>query len=294
MDDLRAQAAESWQHIAVEAIEEALDLATPSRIIDVVEANTLLTEALAGDEARSWLWARLRPEAPQVLRADEPPASAEEAVAIAVTGLRAGDDCSGIEVEDLFRLPPLPNWCFQRDPQVILGDGIIFSAMATSARWREGLLTRCIFRFHPELAGTSSILDPLREAREAGQFFGPHRPRLEGGDVLVMSPEVAAIGVSERTNMVAVELLAEALAKQDGGPRWLEVVHVPARRAYMHLDTVFTPVDRDAALVCYDDVRISRRSELTLRTRPGAPLRRDRLSHRGRRWSAIVTAGPCG
>ncbi len=156
--------------------------------IEVVEANTLLAEALAGEEARAWLWARLRPEAPQVLRANEPPASAEEAVAIAVAGLRAGDDCRGIEVEDLFRLPPLPNWCFQRDPQVVLGDGVIFSAMATAARWREGLLTRCIFRFHPELAGTPVILDPLREARESGQFFGPHRPRLEGGDVLVLSP----------------------------------------------------------------------------------------------------------
>jgi arginine deiminase len=217
--------------------------------VDVVEANALLAEALTSDEARAWLWARLRPEAPQELRANEPPASAEEAVAIATTGLLASDDCRGIEVDDIFHLPPLPNWCFQRDPQVILGDGVIFSAMATAARWREGLLSRCIFRFHPEFADTPVVFDPLREAREAGQFFGPHRPRLEGGDVLVLSPEVVAIGVSERTNMVAVELLAEALANRDNGSRWLEVVHVPARRAYMHLDTVFTPVDRDAALV---------------------------------------------
>jgi arginine deiminase len=217
--------------------------------IEVVEANQLLAESLASDEARSWLWARLRPEAPHALHAEEWPATAEEAVAIATTGLLAGDDCRGIEIEDLFRLPPLPNWCFQRDPQVILGDGVVFSAMATAARWREGLLARCVFQFHPELAGTPVVLDPLHEAREAGQFFGPHRPRLEGGDVLVLSPAVVAIGVSERTNMVAVELLAEALAGHEEGPRWLEVVHVPARRAYMHLDTVFTPVDRDAALV---------------------------------------------
>lgn len=217
--------------------------------IEVMEANDLLAEALAGDEARSWLWARMRPEAPHALHADRWPATAEEAVSIATTGLLASDDCQGIEIEDLFRLPPLPNWCFQRDPQVILGDGVVFSAMATAARWREGLLTRCIFRFHPELADTPMVLDPLREAREGGQFFGPHRPRLEGGDVLVLSPEIVAIGVSERTNMVAVELLAEALAGREDGPRWLEVVHVPTRRAYMHLDTVFTPVDRDAALV---------------------------------------------
>jgi len=268
--------------------------------IEVVEANTLLNEALAGEEARSWLWARLRPEAPQVLRANKPPASAEEAVEIAVTGLRAGDDCRGIEVEDLFRLPPLPNWCFQRDPQVILGEGIIFSAMATAARWREGLLTRCIFRFHPELAGTPAIVDPLREARESGQFFGPHRPCLEGGDVLVLSQEVVAIGVSERTNMVAVELLAEALSKRDGGPRWLEIVHVPARRAYMHLDTVFTPVDRDAALVfqpviCGDGPQLAVTYEIDLRSSDLAPRHKgcllEALSDRGLDLQPIACGG---
>ena len=268
--------------------------------IEVVEANTLLAEALAGDEARSWLWARLRPEAPQVLRANEPPASAEEAVAIAITGLLASDDCGGIEVEDLFRLPPLPNWCFQRDPQVVFGKGIIFSAMATAARWREGLLSRCIYRFHPQLASTPVILDPLREARESGQFFGPHRPCLEGGDVLVLSPEVIAIGVSERTNMVAVELLAEALSRRDGGPRWLEVVHVPARRAYMHLDTVFTPVDRDAALVfqpviCGDGPQLADTYEIDLHSSDPVPHHRgcllEALAERNLKLEPIFCGG---
>lgn len=267
--------------------------------IEVVEANELLTEALTDAEARAWLWARLRPEAPHALRADEPPSSAEEAVAIATTGLLAGDDCQGIEVEDLFRLPPLPNWCFQRDPQVILGDGVIFSAMATSARWREGLLTRCVFRYHPELSGTPVVLDPLREAREASQFFGPHRPRLEGGDLLVLSPEVVAVGVSERTNTVAVELLAGALAARDSGPRWLEVVHVPSRRAYMHLDTVFTPVDRDAALVfqpviCGDGPQLADTYEIDLGSTDLVPHHRgcllDAIAQRGVELEAI----PCG
>jgi arginine deiminase len=217
--------------------------------IEVVEANELLAEALASEEARSWLWSMLRPEAPQDLRHSPAPESAESAVATAVGGLLAADDPRGIEVEDLFRLAPLPNWCFQRDPQVILGNGVIFGAMATAARWREGLLARCIFRFHPELSDTSVILDPLHPSHDTGGYMGPHRPRLEGGDVLVLSPDVVAVGVSERTNTVAVELLVGALAKRDDGPRWLEVVHLPRRRAYMHLDTVVTPLDHDAALV---------------------------------------------
>ena len=217
--------------------------------IEVVEANDLLTEALAGEEARSWLWEMLRPEMSPGLRGAPIPATAEAAVAAAVGGLVATDSSDGIEVEDLFQLAPLPNWCFQRDPQVVLGDGVVFGAMATAARWREGVLTRCTFSFHPELADTEVILDPLREAHNSNQLLGPHRPCLEGGDVLVMSEEIVAVGISERTNSAAVEMLATALARRDNGPRWLEIVHIPRRRAYMHLDTVFTPLDRNAALV---------------------------------------------
>lgn len=267
--------------------------------IEVLEANDLLVKALSDEQVRAWLWARLRPEAPHALRAGSPPPTAEQAVATAITGLLADDGCRGIEIGDLFELPPLPNWCFQRDPQVIMGEGVVYAAMATAARWREGLLSRCIFHFHPDFADTSVILDPLREARESGQFLGPHRPRLEGGDVLVLSPEVVAIGVSERTNAVAVELLAEALAGRQAGPRWLEVVHVPARRAYMHLDTVFTPVDRDAALVfapviCGDGPHLAEVYEIDLDSSDLVPRHRGCLLDALRQRSLELEPLPCG
>ena len=247
--------------------------------IEVVEANEVLAEALAGNEAREWLWTMLQPEMPHELRSAGPPETAEDLVAAAVSGVLTPEAPQGIEVKDLFQLAPLPNWCFQRDPQVVLGDGVVFSAMATAARWREGVLSRCAFHFHPELSATPVILDPLREAASSRQLLGPHRPRLEGGDVLVLSPEVVAIGVSERTNAVAVEMLASALAAFENGPRWLEVVHVPARRAYMHLDTVFTPLDREAALVfepviCGSGPQLAQTYEIDLRSSDIAPRHR--------------------
>ncbi len=258
--------------------------------IEVIEANDLLTEALAGEEARSWLWGMLHPEMSPALRGAPVPTTAEEAVAAAVGGLLATGASDGIEVGDLFRLAPLPNWCFQRDPQVILGGGIVFGAMATAARWREGVLSRCIFHFHPELAETPVLLDPLREAQSANHLLGPHRPCLEGGDVLVLSAEVAAVGISERTNPAAVEMLASALARLDDGPRWLEVVHVPRRRAYMHLDTVFTPLDRDAALVfppviCGSGPQLAETYEIDLHSKELAP------QHRGCLIEALADRG---
>lgn len=267
--------------------------------VAVVEASSLLEEALAEEEARGVLWAMLAPELPPDLRAAGPPASAAELVAAAVGGVMATAAPSGIEVEDLFRLPPLPNWCFQRDPQVVIGNGVVFAAMATAARWREGILARCAFRFHPELRAAPVILDPLAAAASSNHLLGPHRPRLEGGDVLVLSPEIIAVGVSERTNPVAVEMLAAALAGLVDGPRRLVVVRIPARRAYMHLDTVFTPVDRDAALVFAPVItgsgpQATEAFEIDLRSGDLRP------QHRGRLLDTLAACGlalepvPCG
>jgi arginine deiminase len=166
-----------------------------------------------------------------------------------VAGVRAESGRSGIEVAELFAVPPLPNWCFQRDPQIILGDGVVFAAMAAPARHREALLSRAIFRFHPEFSAAPVIHDPLMPLPEHPLYLDQHRPRLEGGDVLVLSPEVIAVGHSERTNATATRALAQSLAHRLDGPRWMIVVEIPRRRAYMHLDTLITRVDHNEALV---------------------------------------------
>lgn len=238
--------------------------------IEVVEANDLLAEALADPEARAWLWRVLLPETPPGLRSALPE-TAEQAVSMVVGGALAAAEGQGIETTDLFELPPLPNWCFQRDPQVVLGDGVVFSAMATAARWREGVLARCIFRYHPEFTNIPVVLDPLRMEQDSALAWSLHRPRLEGGDVLVVSPQIVAVGLSERTNSAGIDALARGLSALEDGPRWLEVVHLPQRRAYMHLDTVFTQVDHDAALVfspvvCGNGPQLAETFEIDLRS----------------------------
>ena len=217
--------------------------------VEVVEASDLLLETLALAEARDWLWRVLLPDLPAELRDPSASVSVERLADCLVGGVLQPEPSRGVEIADLFRLTPIPNWCFQRDPQVVLGSGVVFSAMATPARWREGLIARAIFGFHPRFAGVRVLCDPLQPAEDRSRLLGFDRPRLEGGDVLVLSPDVVAVGVSERSNSVAVEILARALAEVEDGPRWLEVIHLPRRRAYMHLDTVFTPTDLDAALV---------------------------------------------
>lgn len=220
---------------------------------EVVEARALLAQALESEDARSFAVESLAGTAPAACLERLRAAGEPELATMLIEGIRrdassahasAGEPRDAADARNLFDLLPLSNWCFQRDPQVMLDGGIVIPSMATHARERETLLTRTIFRFHPELRAVPVWLDLGR----AGSGVRADA-WLEGGDVLVLSPQVLVVGQSARTNRAGIEALAAALRRRESAPRWLIVVEIPRRRAYMHLDTVFTPVDRDAALV---------------------------------------------
>ncbi len=218
--------------------------------VDVVDAQDLLEDVLSDPGARAYALSAMLPPGSTALRARLQDTPSEELAAVLVGGLRLPSGAAqAMDVTDLFEVPPLPNWCFQRDPQIVIGAGVVFSSMASAAREREARLARALFRFHPDLAATPSLHEPLAADFERSHVLGAGHACLEGGDVIVLSPEVIAVGLSERTNRLGIEDLATALAGRSEGPRFLVVVELPRRRAYMHLDTVFTPVDREMALV---------------------------------------------
>jgi arginine deiminase len=218
--------------------------------IEVHDASDLLATALELPEARRWLLDALLDDLPgEYLRQLEGLSAAQLASRL-VTGQRRTPGSPGSRTGEPYGIPPLPNWCFQRDTQVILGSGVVFCSMAAPARHREALLSRVLFRFHPDLSGVPVWFEPLQSDPQRPLLVGQQRPNLEGGDVLVLSPEVVVVGLSERTNRTAVNTLARTLGSATaGGPRFMIVVQIPRRRAYMHLDTLFTVVDRDACLV---------------------------------------------
>jgi arginine deiminase len=241
-DDILFGEAAREEHRIFRRLLEALD-------VEVVEARDLLIEALDGAGAREWLLGAMLEGLSPRLRTRWQEAAAADLADVLVHGVRRDPGTGGIAGDELFELPPLPNWCFQRDPQVVVGDGIVFAPMATATRWCETLLSHVIFGFHRRLRDARVILDPLHVEPGRPLSLGLDRPRFEGGDVLVLSADVIVVGLSQRTNRTGMRKLARALAGYAGGPRWMEVVDLPRRRAYMHLDTVFTPVDRNACLV---------------------------------------------
>ncbi|MFF6994315.1 arginine deiminase [Streptomyces sp. NPDC008313] len=141
--------------------------------------------------------------------------------------------------DDDFALAPLPNHLFPRDNSCWIYDRLSVNPMAKPARRRESLHAEAVYRFHPLFAESAT-------APVLGEDATPGGPvTLEGGDVHVLGNGAVMVGMGERTTAQAVETLAARLFA-DGTARRLIAVQLPAARAYMHLDTVLTMVDRDA------------------------------------------------
>jgi len=135
---------------------------------------------------------------------------------------------------------PIPNLMFTRDIGAFIGNSVILAHPARRVRLREALLAQYIFRHH-QLFAETEIVDILDDASANTIDGGVH---LEGGDVMALDSETLVVGAGQRTTKVAIELLAQRLLSE-GIVKRLIMVELPAERATMHLDTVFTVIGRD-------------------------------------------------
>ena len=220
---------------------------------EVLEAQTLLEEVLSvpglrnaiiEDLGRTFAWGpdmdyRLADLAPDAL------ASA------LVVGIEKPAQEIAQSTSELYWLPPIPNYFFQRDPLAVVGDRAIRGSMATPARAREPLLSGYIVEHHPRFAkeGGSFWFNEFSADYGRPTSYARMRPTLEGGDILVLREDLLAIGYSERTEKTTIERLAEALKSLKSPVKRMFVVAIPPERSFMHLDTVFTMISRDECLV---------------------------------------------
>ena len=135
-----------------------------------------------------------------------------------------------------FDLLPVPNLFFTRDPQVVLGSGVVICGMATQARRREALLAKWVFEHHPLFRDTLFRVDYMAD----GVRQRAPRPTIEGGDILVARRDLLIVGMTERTNSAAIRELARSLREVNSGVQTMIIVELPRQRSFMHLDTVFT------------------------------------------------------
>ena len=132
-----------------------------------------------------------------------------------------------------FVTDPMPNMYFTRDPFATVGNGITLHRMRTITRNRETLFIKYIFEHNPR----------YKDAKIPFWFDRTEKTSLEGGDVLVLDKHTLAIGVSQRTDGASVMTVARNLLNGNQTFNRVLALYIPQKRAFMHLDTVFTMVD---------------------------------------------------
>ena len=135
---------------------------------------------------------------------------------------------------------PMPNLYFTRDPFASVGTGVFLHKMRFPTRCRETIYADYIFRFHPDFEGLVKRY-----------YDRDGHANIEGGDVLNLTEDTLAIGISQRTSPDAIEEASRNLfADPEAKIRTVLAFDIPSCRAFMHLDTVFTQIDYDKCVGC--------------------------------------------
>jgi len=148
-----------------------------------------------------------------------------------------------------FIFAPLPNFIFTRDIAIAVNNHLLLSNAASPARERESLLMKFIAQY----ALFKNQREKLIEISEPSNFFllsqeeqALQKTSLEGGDVMMISPNHLLIGCSERTTPAGInEAIHNIFADAGTGIEKISVIKIPQHRAMMHIDTVFTQVRKD-------------------------------------------------
>jgi len=152
----------------------------------------------------------------------------------------------------------MPNAYFMRDSLTVVGSRIVSAAFAFDVRMAEAYVSRFVFLHHPDFQNDGILIDGPEERNRL--------ITIEGGDIHVLSPGVLVLGISERTTAFALDRLARRIARSTESPMTIFAVDLPKERATIHLDMVFTMIDRHAALA-YKPVMLGPRRARGLSTR---------------------------
>jgi len=132
---------------------------------------------------------------------------------------------------------PVPNLIFTRDIAVLIGKRLLITWNKKEVRNRENILSKYVFS-HFIKFNNLKLYD-----------FNKYYPELsiEGGDILILDQERVCIGVSERTPLESIIKINKLIF--DEGFKTVFAINLPKKRTYMHLDTVFTLISKNEALI---------------------------------------------
>lgn len=140
-----------------------------------------------------------------------------------------------------FLLDPLHNFFFTRDASSTINNFVLINRMANKVREREALIMEAIFDYHPNFS--TSTVNPIKEDKFDSRIT------TEGGDILIAREDVLLIGLSARTSSQGIDYILEKFRCNNKIKHIIvqELPHTP--ESFIHLDMVFTFLDKDACMI---------------------------------------------
>ena len=217
-------------------------VAVLERFADVHEVRDALVEIAGRPQVREFITTRALEVIPSDALAKQMAAlSSEDFVKLMVEGaLEDGGPIARALNEVAYALPPLPNLFFTRDIGIVIGEHSIIGSMRHGVRWTEELLIKALFSYDAKFENAGILYDGSEEKRL--------NYTLEGGDVHPVHPDLLLLGFSERSSPAALDLLCDLVFTHCNVTDVIIVV-MPAERTAIHLDMIFTQVDRDLCVV---------------------------------------------
>ena len=212
------------------------------RFAEVHQVRNLLVDVLDSKEVRELLIREttdIIPSQPLARELNELPA--KSLVTYLIEGREEPPGPLGTTLNEVgYQLPPLPNLYFTRDVAMGINSHVMIGSMRYGVRWSEELIMKALFLYHPALENSGILYDGSAERRLAYT--------LEGGDVHPLRSDTVMIGFSERSSPAAIDYLARLLFTQTTIEHVIVVV-MPKENTAIHLDMIFTQLDRELCVI---------------------------------------------
>ncbi len=140
-----------------------------------------------------------------------------------------------------FSLRPLHNFFFTRDSSMAMGDRVLIGRMANRVRDREALIMQAIFDYHPMFR--VKTINPAEEQEERSRLS------IEGGDMVIASENITLVGLSSRTTSRGIDFITRTVMSKKERHHILVQELPSSPESFIHLDMVFTILDRDSCMV---------------------------------------------
>ena len=148
---------------------------------------------------------------------------------------------TGYLSNEYFSLRPLHNFFFTRDSSIAIGDRVLIARMANRVRDREAMIMQAIFDYHPMFR--SKTIYPVEEQSERSSLS------IEGGDIIIASENITLVGMGSRTTSQGIDFITRTVLGNRERHHILVQELPSSPESFIHLDMVFTILDRDSCMV---------------------------------------------